>query len=307
MNIKRLKLRPAGMFSNVNEVVQQLFLAEQSNYEFIIDWSSSCYLDQNREIDPWLYYFKPCFDVGKIDTSSLSTLTGGVPIACTKNNIITPRLYDGVCDPLLLPKDRSLAHSFIKKYIHVNNTVQQEVDNFKQNFFHEHIIGLHIRGAGRTDGGVPKLRKKYKCENGIPFSLYFESVRKILENKPNSKIFACTDSEIVIQTVKKEFGDRVITYNSTRSEFGEMHAKHIENNGESFPNFKLGLDVVVEAYLLSYVDYFVHGNSNIVNFVLCKSPDLQNHYVYEKTIKYSFLKSLKNSIRRLIVRNHPNG
>ncbi len=281
MHLRILKLRPAGMFSNVNEVVQQLFLAEQSKYKFIIDWSSSCYREQNRGIDPWLYYFKPCFDVGKIDTSSLPTLIGGAPIACAKNNIITPRLRNGICNPLLLPKDRNLAHSFITKFIHINNTVQQEVDSFKQNFFHKYIIGLHIRGAGRIHGGVTELRKKYKCENGIPFSLYFESVRKIIQNQSNSKIFACSDSEMVIRRIQQEFGSRVITYSSTRSEFGEMHANHIENEGEKFPNFKLGLDVIVEAYLLSYADYFVHGNSNVVNFVLCKSPNLQNNYVYE--------------------------
>jgi len=108
---------------------------------------------------------------------------------------------------------------------------------------------------------------------------------------------------MVIRRVKQVYGDKVITYNSTRSEFGEMHADHSENNGKEFPSFKLGLDVVVEAYLLSDVDFFVHGNSNVVNFVLCKSPNLQNHYVYEDMIKYSYIKDIKNMIRCFITRN----
>ncbi len=39
---RTLKLRSAGMFSNVNEVVEQLRLAEQGGYRFAIDWSASC-------------------------------------------------------------------------------------------------------------------------------------------------------------------------------------------------------------------------------------------------------------------------
>jgi len=33
----RLRLRDAGMFSNVNEVVQQLYLANKAHYQFEID------------------------------------------------------------------------------------------------------------------------------------------------------------------------------------------------------------------------------------------------------------------------------
>lgn len=281
MYIRKLLLRPAGMFSNVNEVIQQLFLAEQHKYKFIIDWSSSCYRDQKKHCDPWLYYFKPCFDITNIDYKALPTLKGGEPIACAKNNIITPRLYDGKCDSLLLPKDRSIGNRIISKYIIVNSHVQDEIDSFRQKFFHNNVVGLHIRGAGRLDGGAAALRKKHKLENGIPFSLYFSSVNRILDKYPTSKIFICSDSEIVINKVFEEYPNRVIFYDSTRSAFGEMHANHIENKGIVFPKYKLGLDVVVEAHLLSIVNYLVHGNSNVVNFVLCKNKELKHDYVYQ--------------------------
>ncbi|MEP3673154.1 MAG: hypothetical protein ABJM86_09390, partial [Hyphomicrobiales bacterium] len=59
MKTKILRLRPSGMFSNVNEVVQQIFLANKFKYRFTIDWSKSCYRDKARKEDPWLYYFEP--------------------------------------------------------------------------------------------------------------------------------------------------------------------------------------------------------------------------------------------------------
>ena len=39
MNHYVLNLRVHGMFSNVNEVIQQLYLAEQNGYNFEINWN----------------------------------------------------------------------------------------------------------------------------------------------------------------------------------------------------------------------------------------------------------------------------
>jgi hypothetical protein len=281
LKIRKLSLRPAGMFSNVNEVVQQLHLAKQSGYVFIIDWSRSCYFDPNRLGDPWEYYFEQCFDVDTNSHGDMPTLPGGAPVACSQDNIITPRLDDGCCDPLLLPRDRNACHALINKYIVPKPLVRDEIEGFAGVHFDRPIIGLHIRGAGRTDGGVPALRAKYSLEDGVPYGLYFEAVSRALSIFPEGMIFVCSDSSRVIERVISEFGNRVICYESTRSEFGEMHANHKKNHGVAFPKYKLGLDVVVEAHLLAKTDFFIHGNSNVANFVLCRRPEIDNSYVYE--------------------------
>jgi hypothetical protein len=104
MSVRKLLLRPAGMFSNVNEVIQQLHIAEQQGYRFIIDWRDSCYLDPEHDQDPWLYYFEECFPDIDVDREHLPDLPTGRVIAYARGNIITPRFADGVRDPLLLPK-----------------------------------------------------------------------------------------------------------------------------------------------------------------------------------------------------------
>jgi len=286
------------MFSNVNEVVQQLFLAEGSNYQFVIDWSESCYRDETHAGDPWEYYFNPCFEIAFDDHETAIGIPGGKEVVCTRNNIITPRLYDNRCDPLLLPKNRWEANRIINTYLTLSNRVANKIADFRKSHFDAQIIGLHIRGAGRTHGGVPKLRKKLDLEDGVPFSRYFASVNSALQIYPEAKIFVCSDSEMVIRRVQKQYGGRVITYDSTRSEFGEMHANHSENNGTIFPPFKLGMDVLAEAYLLSEADFFVHGNSNVVNFVLCNNPTLPHDYVYRR-IGLHFDKTLALFIRVL--------
>jgi len=60
-----------------------------------------------------------------------------------------------------------------------------------------------------------------------------------------------------------------------------MHANHPKNKGLSFSPYKLGLDIVMEAYLLARTDYFVHGNSNVANFVVSLNAQLRSCYVYE--------------------------
>ncbi|MGA1134076.1 MAG: hypothetical protein ACO31I_17775, partial [Prochlorotrichaceae cyanobacterium] len=261
MQVKKLKLRSAGMFSNINEVIQHLYLAEKSNYKFIIDWSESCYRESWRTEDPWSYYFYPCFPealFGNINPESLPILPCGESIACCKNNIITPRLYEGKCSPLLLPKKRTLACKFIDNYIFLKPHISKEIHSFQDQYFGSHVVGLHIRGAGKTDGGVSEYVDPELFAQGIPFSLYFRRLDKIIR-RFDSQVFVCSDSSLVIDKVKKEYGDRVIVYEATRSPFGEMHANHDQNAGAEFPRFKLGMDVIVEAYLLAKTQFLIHG------------------------------------------------
>lgn len=279
MDLRLLRLRPAGMFSNVNEVVQHIYLAEKGGYRFAIKWESSCYKTDDRSDDPWAYYFQPIWTDADVIDDSLEVLPTGRSVACTVDNIITPRKKDGDCNPLLLPKDRHFANAIIDRFISLNEDTAEAVNSFISGHLTEPYIGLHIRGPGRLDGGAAELRQKYGEPGNVPFHVYFEEVDRALARMPDAKILACSDSSIVIDRVRDTYGDRVVTHGSTLSEFGEMHTKRDENQGLEFNKHKLGLDVLVEAYALANSEYFIHGNSNVANFVLCKSPDLKHRYL----------------------------
>lgn len=265
------------MFSNVNEVVEHIRLAELGGYRFAITWGESCYRDPERSDDTWAYYFHPCYDVTA--PAQAPELPRGVPVACTRDNIITPRLRDGDCNPLLLPRDRQGAHRIIQQYIRPNDTVLAGVDTFVAQHFRPRMIGLHIRGPGRTDGGVPELRRQFGANGEVPVDVFFAQVDAVVQQMPDAGILACSDSSQVIDAILARYGDRVVLWPAMRSAFGEMHADHPENTGISFDPYQLGLDVLSEALLLARTDYFVHGNSNVANFVLCKSPSLRHAYV----------------------------
>lgn len=277
--LKLLKLRQAGMFSNVNEVVEQLHLAETQGYRFLINWQESCYLDTSRQADVWNYYFEPCFTDTVRDQSTLPELPRGTPVACTRNNIITPRLDDGICAPLLLPRDRFRAHEIIDRYLRLKPEVAAGINTFRETHFGPQMIGLHIRGPGRTDGGVPALRQRFGSAQDVPVEVFFQQTDEALRLLPNARIFACSDSSKVMDAIQQRYGTRMVSWPALRSEFGEMHANHTANTGQSFAPYQLGLDVLSEAWLLSQTDILVHGNSNVANFVISKSPHLIHAYV----------------------------
>lgn len=282
MNVKLLKLKNGGIFFNVNKVIDFIYRAKKENYKFVIDWGDSCYKDGSMEGDPWNYYFEDCFEpVSKYNIHNLKIANR--PGFRPENNIIRPHTGEY----LLLPKNRYLVHQYISKYIKLKPHLTKIINEFKKENFNEHIIGLHLRGPGRIDGGVPKLREKYNLKNDVPFDLYFKCVDTQLKKHPEAKILLCSDSQMVINECKNKYKDKIIIYKASRSEYGEMHNNIHQNakdanKGLTFSNYKLGEDVIVEAYLLSAANFLIHGNSNVSNFVLCNNPNLYHTYVFKK-------------------------
>ncbi len=346
-----LCLRNSGMFSVVNEVVQQLYLADTNGYEFYIEWQDSCYFDSHYEGDPWNYYFEPCFNIPdgakparlqtpdprllpvdnliaifltklarrlpahnlitifltklanfltepaaslarfakRLPTHNLiaiflnkcmKRLPIGSPVIHIKDNIIAPTVANGDTSRLL-PHDRSVPNKVIQKHLRLKPAVIKIVDEFVKTHFPEVTIGLHLRGVGHNVE-LP-LTNKDRNSNSANYERYFQPINAALLKYPDAKILACSDSQEVIDHIIEVYGERTITYESTRSAFGEMHNPNHsqqQNKGFTFSRYKLGLDVVVEAYLLARTNYFVHGYSNVANFVLSVNDRLDSFYVY---------------------------
>jgi len=288
-------LGPAGMFANINEVVCHLNLAEKNQYNFAINWKESPYKDDFVEGDPWTYFFENCFE--EAEPPNASEVLPYVGDSSDKVlNIMRPRVYNHFGrGPMLLPSDRPLARRLIETYIKPKAAIRRNIDEFEKEHFTTYVIGLHLRGPGRLHGGTRQLKRKYVLKHGVPFGLYFGHVDAALASHPDAKIFVCSDSEMVIGECKARYGDRVLSYTATRSEFGEMHQEY-RKSPEKYSGYKLGEDVIVEGYLLSKTHYFVHGNSNVSNFVLCLNPSQESKYVYAEDPHTSAVLHLLNRI-----------
>ena len=278
---KLLRLRSAGMFSNVNEVVDQLHLAEQGDYQFAIQWDRSCYKVPKRPADPWRYYFKPCF-AGELSESP-EVLPGGAKVVCSPKSIITPRLKEGRCRPLLLPANREQGAEIINRYIHLRPGITKRIEEFYAKHFRGNkVVGLHLRGLGRDASPAGALRRATVAKGEIDYVKFVVPVDKYLDQNPGALVFACSDSQDVIDHLQHRYGSKLIATPSVRSEFGELHSRpNCEaNRGFKFSRHRLGLDALLDAYLLARTDFLVHGSSNLTNYVLCLDPLLPSFYVY---------------------------
>lgn len=262
-----------GMFYIINNVLDMLSIAEIEHFKFNLKLDNSLYQQQGKEGHVWNYYFENLFEIDQFETHPVYNY-----IQFRKDHLLAPRFRNNRMDPLLLPKNRIIANNFIEKYIRLKPHIREKIEDFINKNDIENAVGLHMRGPGRVHGGMQYILEKLVLKEGVPFQIYFKFVDEFLEQNNKTKIFLCSDSSYVIDECKKIYGDRVLTYDSLRSEYGELH--EVDSKKTDFSRYKLGEDIITEAFLLSQTKYFIHGNSNISNFVLCKNPSLKHKYVF---------------------------
>lgn len=90
-------------------------------------------------------------------------------------------------------------------------------------------------------------------------------------------MFLGTDARDVQQTLRKRYGDVVIWSSDYHMDAGETH----EANKGEYSKHRLGVEALVDAWLLAKSDVFIHGCSNMNNFILCVNPTMPHKDVYE--------------------------
>ena len=271
-----------GLLAAVNSVAQFAELVEADGRDFVVIGPRSFYFDPEKQGNPWLYYFEPVFPGARLGRNPPRVIDHYKDAIAKVDHALAPRMLWGIRQGLELPRDRHRGHRLLARYIRLNSTARNAVDSFANTHFNAPVVGLHIRGPGGTHGGALELRKMLDPTSPIPFEHYFRATDTALDRHPDAALLACSDSQMVIDRVRERYGARVLTYNASRSDFGEMHENHPANEGLRFSPFRLGMDVVTEAHLLAKCVHFVHGISNIANYVLCRAPDMPNTYVYSE-------------------------
>lgn len=270
-----------GLMASINIIVQIAALAERDGRQIVVRGEDNLYIDPNKSGEPWLYYFEPVFPGARVGPKPTpARFVYKDQMVLKANQALAPRMVKGIAQGLELPKDRHLGHRLLSKYVRLNDTSQRSIQSFAEQHLTGPYIGLHIRGPGRNHGGAAELRQMLDPSQPVPFEHYFRATDAALAEHPDAAIFACSDSQMVIDRVVERYGDRVVVYPAQRSDFGEMHENHPANKGQVFSPFQLGLDVVTESHLLAGCCHFVHGNSNVANYVLCRAPDTPSTYVY---------------------------
>jgi hypothetical protein len=146
-----------------------------------------------------------------------------------------------------------LINEYIKPLPHINN----KINNFiEQNFNGRNILGVHLRGTDHPDKLLPHK--------------YLAAIKEKINNY--DKLFVCSDEQERVDICVREFGDKVITHDSIRSD--SPQCLHHRENTYNY-HYKIGEDVIIEAYLLSKVNFLLCcSNSNINYFSRAINPEL---------------------------------
>ncbi|MEM7143742.1 MAG: hypothetical protein AAF591_01325 [Verrucomicrobiota bacterium] len=263
-----LILRPFGMFSNVDQVVNSCYLVELGILEpFYVDGSEFLFRDAAREGNPWEYYFEQPFE---------GVTPAGRRMAEFTDGYLTPYHHrpEDELSILLPPRDRAVIEPVIRKYIRPQRAVVEAYEAMKAIHRPEEKGACLIRGVGKLrdmNNAAVKLHEEVYGDER-----YFEVYMDAMEQSGVERFIVYSDAEEVLEMARERLGDRVEWTDTRRTAQGELH--HSCEEGQ----YELGLEMLAQSAMMADAKVFIHGPSSITNFVQCDRPELPCIDVYEE-------------------------
>lgn len=300
-----------GFFSIFNRYISILACETDEDPDSIVipDWrisslteylghktfTSFCYGTEN-DGNIFLKIFKPAFNIPESCYNDPEFL---------RNNAILRTDYNEEKEPNLtyihayklynskgFQKWRQKYHKYFSKNIALRNDLQHYITEFKKNNFDGYyVISAHIRhpshGMEQPNGRIPTAEVfKENIEKQI------EIISKV-QNKP-IRLFIASDQDSVINYFTRYFGDILITtfakrvteendkqyentYSSEKQKEG-FQIQHLIASDSSMWSVKMADEVIIDAWLLSYSDVFIHITSNIATAVSFINPKVKMIY-----------------------------
>lgn len=254
-----IRRRPpaAGMFSNVNHVLQGLIYSDKNRMVPVVDMENySTEYSQFRKIhgsrNAWNYFFKPVskINVKEAYKSRNVVLSDGSRIL--KNHFMSGRNLTFALESNFL----SEAHLIYSKYISLNNFAEAFID-----YTHSSLeikanttLGVFLRGGDYSNRPT-----------GHPIQPRIEEVisdiSNYLENYGLKQIFLSTDDEKIRKQIVDRFGNLVlqsIRLDSEKSEAKFLRQKFAIPDGSVARN----MSYLSEIYTLARLDFNLSSLSN---------------------------------------------
>lgn len=254
--MKFITIKPeggCGICGYIWQVLRAIY--HNPNKKYYIDFETCIYKDASvSEENVWNYYFKQPHTELVPDARDVEKTVGII------DEEISEFRFNYLKNPTAeaIKNIRLKYYDIINRYIVLQPHIQKKIDDFvKDNFCGKKILGLHLRGTDHPD-------KR-------PMKEYMQIIKNKL--KDYDYLYVSSDEEYRYKFVKAVFGEKVITYNSIKSDNDKpLHHSKKEPNYQ----YKIGEDVIIESYLLSKTDFLLCFSNSNVNFLSrCLSPNLE--------------------------------
>ncbi len=234
-----------GMFSVLHTVIGTLDLYEKKEYGGIeIDFGTSgLYYEAKKGPNWWSYYLEP-LRLGNKQGKKI------VPYRFLKHSVDMANRSE-----FHLTKFRSA--ELVSNYFQFKPFLLQMVHDFATIHFNgKKVIGVHYRG---TD-------KKLEAPR-VPYQRVLNEISKVLTS--DDLIFIATDEEKFLSFIQSHFPYQTLSITAKRSE--NERPIHLGSNGSGY---QIGLEAMLDAFLLSRCDLLIRTSSNLSLFSTYLNPDL---------------------------------
>ncbi len=234
-----------GFFSNLSAVLCHLKIANDLGMIPVIDFQNfkTFYNEKgaiNNNENAWEYYFKPVspFLLDEVyESKNVFFCSGNYP--ASMSYCITQ--INGIFEEIYLKK------IFLQN--HVKEILKRHLVKFN-----DRILGVHFRGqemklaTGHSFPPTEQQMIRYTNEIIVKYNI--------------DKIFIVTEDQDYLNLFIEKFGDKVLYTNSFRTH--KVNAYHIYPRDNH--RYLLGLDVLIDAFLLSECTGILCGDSNVSEF-----------------------------------------
>ena len=241
-----LDRKGSGFFSNFSSVLCHLKIADDAGMIPVVDFQNfkTQYSEKNtihNTGNAWEYYFKPVspYTLDEVYKSkNVFFGTGTYPVSIGYN----------------ITEIEGLAEIY-KKYIFLQPSVEEMIHSYSKKFnFGDKTLGVHFRGQ----------EMKYAPKHPFPPSekQMFKYTDEILKKYKLEKIFIVTEDQVYLDLFIEKYGNKVLYTDSFRTK--KVNAYNLSPRENH--RYLLGLNVLIDAFLLSKCNGLLCGDSNVSEF-----------------------------------------
>ncbi len=263
MNDKYVLIKPqenCGMCGYIWQTIRAMY--HNPNKKYYIDFANSIYKSNNKD-NVWDYFFQQPHTATRPIPQEIEKEVG--IIFDQESEFIWREIRPNTTEEI--QKRRNVFGDIIQKYIKLQPNIQQKVDSFVEtNFKNKRILGIHLRGTDHPE-------KKH-------MDVYLQAAKDILPNY--DVVFISSDEYDRFRLAEIAFSHKAVSYNSIRSKTSNIplhshpYDRRYQRNDTFEYQYKIAEDVIIEAYLMSKVNYLMCcSGSNVNYFARAINPNLE--------------------------------
>ena len=250
-----------GFFSNYFYALTHVAYAKENGWIPVVDMRNYGTLySENHPVNgtrnAWEYYFEQPVDTRTAYRSGRFVLSNGLD-----RKIQWHPFRETDTSVEMIPDIAAKLKVLTSNYRQLRSEIEAEFTDWERTHFSDRkILGVHWRGTDKRN--PPPLHRPSPAMDAL-----LSAVRKAAEDRHPDAVFLATDENGVREALAQTLSAPILTTDAFRLEAGDGRGLHTASVRHARPNhrYRLGLEVLRDAWLLSRCDSLVHGHSNVTN------------------------------------------